>query len=237
MDKTKRIFGLITAALIVIVAISLIVSCIEIYEMGGRPFNREIIAQYAKKISILGCFCLGFVLFGLLMPVGNEKVKAIRDLRAQLSRFHGSIPEAVKEQNRRKTYRCIFACVCILMSIYPILYLFDSDNFGIADVNGAILRAAIVVLIPTCICMAMNLALQLLMQASIQREIRIYLSNDIKPSKADNEEMDSQQKLRIVRSLLLAVGIAFVVIGAFNGGAADVLGKAIRICTECIGLG
>ena len=28
-----------------------------------------------------------------------------------------------------------------------------------------------------------------------------------------------------------------ILLGILNGGMADVLGKAIRICTECIGLG
>jgi hypothetical protein len=31
--------------------------------------------------------------------------------------------------------------------------------------------------------------------------------------------------------------VALVILGVFNGGMADVLGKAIKICTECIGLG
>jgi hypothetical protein len=40
-----------------------------------------------------------------------------------------------------------------------------------------------------------------------------------------------------VRVVVFAVGVAFIVLGIRNGGMADVLGKAIRICTECIGLG
>ena len=34
-----------------------------------------------------------------------------------------------------------------------------------------------------------------------------------------------------------AVGVSFVVLGIMNGGMEQVLGKAVRICTECIGLG
>ena len=41
----------------------------------------------------------------------------------------------------------------------------------------------------------------------------------------------------IVRLIILAVAAAFIIIGSLNGGMADVLGKAVRICTECIGLG
>ena len=36
---------------------------------------------------------------------------------------------------------------------------------------------------------------------------------------------------------LFVLGLALVVLGVLNGGARDVLAKAVRICSECIGLG
>ncbi len=36
---------------------------------------------------------------------------------------------------------------------------------------------------------------------------------------------------------LLALAVGLVVLGCLNGGARDVLAKAARICSECIGLG
>lgn len=39
------------------------------------------------------------------------------------------------------------------------------------------------------------------------------------------------------RAALLALAILFVLLGVMNGGAGDVLMKAIAVCTECIGLG
>ncbi|MCH5163558.1 MAG: thioredoxin [Clostridiales bacterium] len=33
------------------------------------------------------------------------------------------------------------------------------------------------------------------------------------------------------------IAISFIIVGATNGGADDVLKKAVAICTECIGLG
>ena len=44
-----------------------------------------------------------------------------------------------------------------------------------------------------------------------------------------------KKALIIVLSALAAV--ALVVLGIFNGGMGDVLAKAVKICTECIGLG
>lgn len=43
--------------------------------------------------------------------------------------------------------------------------------------------------------------------------------------------------LLLLRITLLVIAITFIILGIVNGGMADVLGKAINICTECIGLG
>ena len=45
------------------------------------------------------------------------------------------------------------------------------------------------------------------------------------------------KRLAAARLILLAAGAALVVLGILNGGARDVLVKAVNICTECIGLG
>ena len=37
--------------------------------------------------------------------------------------------------------------------------------------------------------------------------------------------------------VLLVVGVAMVCFGVMRGEAATVLGKAIRLCLECIGIG
>lgn len=36
---------------------------------------------------------------------------------------------------------------------------------------------------------------------------------------------------------LLAAAVLLIVLGVVNGGARDVLAKAVKICSECIGLG
>lgn len=43
--------------------------------------------------------------------------------------------------------------------------------------------------------------------------------------------------LAAARIAVFFLGALFIVLGALNGGARDVLIKAINICTECIGLG
>ena len=41
----------------------------------------------------------------------------------------------------------------------------------------------------------------------------------------------------IARYAILAIAIAFIIFGYANDGIADVIGKAAKICTECVGLG
>jgi hypothetical protein len=43
--------------------------------------------------------------------------------------------------------------------------------------------------------------------------------------------------ITVVRCTVLAIGALFVLLGILNGGMNDVVQKAIKICTECIGLG
>jgi hypothetical protein len=45
------------------------------------------------------------------------------------------------------------------------------------------------------------------------------------------------ERLGRIRAIVLSVAAVFVVVGIFNGSMADVLIKATRICTECVGLG
>jgi hypothetical protein len=41
----------------------------------------------------------------------------------------------------------------------------------------------------------------------------------------------------ITQMVLIVLAVAFILMGIANGGARDVLIKAVNICTECVGLG
>lgn len=47
----------------------------------------------------------------------------------------------------------------------------------------------------------------------------------------------AHQKIRMLRIALLALAACLIVAGVFNGSARDVFGKAVKICSECVGLG
>ena len=57
------------------------------------------------------------------------------------------------------------------------------------------------------------------------------------PAKTINESSAKCNTLIYIKIILTVIGLAILLYGLFSGGTADVLTKAINICTECIGLG
>jgi hypothetical protein len=47
----------------------------------------------------------------------------------------------------------------------------------------------------------------------------------------------SSDRIRLVRIIILVLALCLIAAGIGNGGARDVFGKAVKICTECVGLG
>jgi magnesium-transporting ATPase (P-type) len=58
----------------------------------------------------------------------------------------------------------------------------------------------------------------------------------LKPVKGGKVENRAPEG-KTLRTVLLVAAIVLIVAGVFNGSARDVFGKAVKICTECIGLG
>ena len=51
------------------------------------------------------------------------------------------------------------------------------------------------------------------------------------------QKQKEQRSFRGLRAVLLTAALALIAAGLWNGGAFDMLVKAITVCTECIGLG
>lgn len=74
---------------------------------------------------------------------------------------------------------------------------------------------------------------------SIERQIELIKQLPSAEASADEETTApiKDKKIVILRYALLTAGIAVMIYGLTTGGVADVLTKAVNICTECIGLG
>ena len=62
--------------------------------------------------------------------------------------------------------------------------------------------------------------------------------NALKPAKGGRTEHKAPDgRTGTLRTALLIAALVLIAAGIFNGSARDVYGKAVKICTECVGLG
>lgn len=253
VKKIHLIYGCIAAVLIVAVGIALILSCLDIYHSGPRPYNPESIGVRFDQIAVLVYVCIAVILGGivlnLLLPLEKKRPKAIRDDMAVLNRLKekaGVLDDvnaraARKEVTLRRTLRLVTALVFVGLMVYPAIYFMDATHFTIVNLNQDIAKAVTVALIPAVIGLLLCFGCSMLESKSIQREVRIYknviAANKVQTASPAATPEGKKTWLVPVRCVILAAAICFIIIGVFNGGAKDVLDKAVAICTECIGLG
>ena len=73
--------------------------------------------------------------------------------------------------------------------------------------------------------------------AVIKEEIKVAGKVQKQDSVMHSESVPNRIFTGGVRVLVIALALVFIIMGIANGGMADVLSKAVKICTECIGLG
>lgn len=245
--KIHLLYGWVTAAVLLLTAILLIYSILGIYQSGQRPFSRESIGAAFQAIALPCWLSIAAVLGGgflhLALPVEAKKTKPVRDNQALLARFRANADQlppiaqkdALGHQKKQKMFRALFWILVFVNCLYPVYYFCQPDHFGVTDITGDVLGAVYVVLIPGIEIFAAGYLWQRWNDASVQKEIEVYKANDIKPSKV--EKVEKKSNLKAARMIIAAVAVALIALGIANEGYVDVLGKAIKICTECIGLG
>lgn len=254
------IYGVALTLLILVVGVMLVASCIRIYESGDAPFTRASIAAALKPLGIPAFLLLDLLLAGVLLsivlPLDAERVRPIRENAAVLARLQkrtGEISDR-REHKKRTVIRISAAALTLLLYVYPTVYLLTPSHFTLEGLTEDVRRAALTVLIATALALVVVTVASLLVSASLKREIEetkalLAMQEQSPVARVGDEAPHRTGKLRAfltahekkiclcVRVAVLTVAVLFIVLGVLNGGAKDVLAKAARICTECIGLG
>ncbi len=250
--RVHRIYSILLSIVIVIAGICLIAGCLNIYNSGDHPFSREIVAETFSGIAFPVLLCLGMTILSFILdtvlPSNKEKTPMIKPYPTILSRMYANkdmnqCDETVKEQvtalqKNRKLHSTIRIAVLIIASIVFLIYALNGNNFHQSDINGSMIKA-MWILIP-CLFVSFGYALFVTIHNEKSMEKEIELLKSVPSANAKKEETQSEtseKKLNIFRLSFLFVAVFCLVYGFITGGTADVLTKAINICTECIGLG
>lgn len=255
MTKERRahihlVFDWLTAVAITVAGICLMAACIQIYLSGEQPFSRESVSAAFVPIALPVYLCLALILIGFLLDLclPADKKRTYEKLYSQiLTRLRAKAdmnlcnPELqnriLKEQRVRYIHKTVCAILLAIGSLIFLVYALDSSHFHPSQINESMVNAMLVLLPCMAVPFAYGILAAIHARKSMLREIELLkLAPTAQKTKFELPTKSSQPVL-ILRIALLCAGITILVYGLISGGTADVLTKAINICTECVGLG
>lgn len=247
--RVHLIYAICVSLSIVVAGVCLMAACLGIYLSGDDPFTRQSVAAAFAPISVPVYLCLCLVVLGfvleLIAPKEQRPAVVGKQRRAILSRLRSQAdasqaPRELQQQifRARQLYRLGHILSWVLMGLGALIfaaYLLSADRFSVEDINASVLRCTVA----AAVCFAVPLGW---IMANAYWRIRV-MDREIACLKQLPKAVPASQPAKkassvwIAQLLIVAVAVALIFYGAFTGGAADVLVKAINICTECVGLG
>ena len=251
----KRIhwlYGILLSAMLVIVGICLCVACVGIYLSGEQPFSREAVAAAFGSIAVPVYLCLALAVGGFLLngfaPLEAKRSpdKQYRLLLTQqqqkldLEQCSGALKNAIIQQRKtRRLHNGIALGLLAAGSAIFLSYACNPANFHQSEINGSMIQAMVLFLPCLGIPFVYAVIAGYIRNRSYQKEIALIkqaLAEGARKTEPDVSQSKGHWSLYL-RLALLCVAIGILVYGFFAGGTADVMTKAVNICTECVGLG
>lgn len=254
-----RIYGIALSAVTVIVGIRFILGCYGLYSAGkaagGQIYTRAAVAEAFAPMALSAYLCLALVIAGfilhLALPLEKKKPAIEKNRQLILQRLQAKTdltqckPELqnhiAAQQKTRRLHITISAVLLALFSGAFLVYACNPSRWPeVSHVTGTIVQAVLALLICLVIPTVYTIFTAYFCRKSMDREIALMKEASAQaPRKADSPAQASNKwdYLVYVRYGILVVAIACIIFGYANGGIADVIGKAAKICTECVGLG
>ena len=240
--------GCVISAALIVAAVCLIVSAYTIYNLGDSPYTPESIGAEYDKIAVPLWVAIFAVIAGIVLnialPMPKSKAKAIKDPFIKLRILQKKLPAdcthtgIARQRSIRKIARTVCALLCTIAFIPAIAVLCDYDSFTVDNLTPALLRVVGMLALGAIISGVLLFVLSVIERRSAAREIEWTKLAISSAEKSDKKAIkNSESNVKITRLVLVGIACALIVIGLTQDGFYDVLQKAIRICTECIGLG
>lgn len=200
----------------------------------------------------------------IFIPQSEEKLKGSRTPSVLVStlakrvnsyRLPDDLTDKIeKERKLRRVLSVVRTVLLVLSATLPLIYLLNPANFPAesGQYNAEILHGMLLYLAFLTPLAVYEVVYIVVNDASLNREYDL-LKEAIKVGGVADfkieEPISRVAKIRAfikenekpitlgVRIAFVGCAVGFIIAGVINGGMTDVLNKAIKICTECIGLG
>lgn len=255
----RLIFGVCLSACLIISAVLFILGAVSINRAGDSPYTYASIGAAFRKIAWPVCLTLalalvGGIYFGYVDPHKEGRVKPPMDSPARLKRaarlsdLHAATPARRRLIARERAIRLALRLsntlyflagmgIALLCAVNPANY---AEGISSAELTASVLGVLLAALIYVTPSAIMALLLIPINALSCQHEMKL-LSDLPKRARAPRSIDDSHTPRRFilpcVQLALILLSAVLIALGVANGGMEDVVQKAVKICTECIGLG
>ncbi len=252
--KTIRIaYGVFLALFTVLLGALYLAFAVRIYAGGGEsPYSREVVsAALLKLLAPTVCYFVaavgGFVL-SVLFPLPKEKMRVPADtvLKKVRKRVHGEEGRArlLRYDRTRIAAWSAAAVFSAVAAVFCIVYLATAAHFPAKNLAAEAVSLAVNVLPWVGAALLVFCGATAYEGFAARRTLASLLSSrDFSaPQREEKREEKSapawtRYALFGTRVAIFVLGAVFLGVGIANGGAHDVLAKAVAICMECIGLG
>lgn len=264
-EKFRLIYSIFLGVFTVAVGIAIICVAADIYYSGKGTeviYSRAIVGERLTALAIPLIFLIAAIIFGAIFPL--YKVKASRMPEETLKKLQKRIPAsgdgdsdkfaaaqaAYKKANIiRLTAWLVALAVALAGAIATLCYLVDTAHFkgDITDDIFAFVKNSLPWLFAT---FAATIAATVVSGVFANKQVaaaKTMIKTGDKASVLQKPEPKFITTLKsiiakpaflwAVRGCVFVIAVVFIIVGIINGGAKDVLVKAVNICTECIGLG
>ena len=231
-------------------------------ETVSKRFSQIAIPFYLWMLGVVGAGVLSYV-----FPRVKEGPKPLINPQVTLKRLKGRLPENAggmvelkRENTARKVVWGVCAALAVAVTVIAVVFLLDEDYvamFNTEFFKTHVEAEKLLLLLPLVVLSLCACAGALIYQSySIKKELALVKKEIAESAKRGEKLVKAEEKksiwdkikekfaflgkeksIFVLRVLVAVVGLGLVVGGLCFDGAAEVLTKAINICTQCIGLG
>lgn len=255
-SKIGKILKAATAVMAVVLGVLFIIAVCHLYYTGGEtPYSRERVGDYLAWLIIPGIITLLLVIAGIIYnlvtgesdvaPTERTKGELLESFKSRydLNSLNGQEAAlARKLERRRNIIDFAVSQISAICFVFILDYLLFIAKFSVENMNAEIMSAFAVCLPIAALGIGIHAVRAYFSERSAGEELEA-LRAAVKNNGAQSVKKQPQKKEKRVNTLLItriavaAIAVILTVAGIFNGGMEDVLQKAVKICTECIGLG